>query len=69
MATIQDRIEAISFILASGVDRAVIDGSEVSYDLEALAKERDRLLVELSKSGRRGPITRRGIYNPAFGDG
>jgi len=40
---LQARLDEIEAILARGVSSASIDGLRTDYDLDALAKERDRL--------------------------
>jgi len=68
MATTQERIDQINEILAAGIESTTRGGREIKYDLDALAKERDRLQNQLNRAGTRGPSIRTGIYNPDFGD-
>ena len=61
MATKQERLDSLNAILEAGISSTTRGGREIKYDLEAVAKERDRLARELS-----GNTIRRGRYNPYY---
>lgn len=66
LATLQTRLDAIDAILAAGVSQAVIDGRSVTYDLKALASERDKIRREIAVRAATHPSVRRGRYNPYY---
>jgi hypothetical protein len=60
LAAKQAMIDEINAILNAGVSRASVGGVTTEYDLEALAKQRDRIMREIA------PSVRRGRYNPYY---
>ena len=51
MATTQERIDSLTAILDAGATQVRHGDRWIQYDLDAVRKERDRLLVQVSGSG------------------
>ena len=66
LATLQTRLDEIEVILAAGLSDVSREGSSISYDLRALASERDKIRREIATLSASRPSLRRGRYNPYY---